>query len=55
MNKEYIVITIFTDTTEEEQELLNSSLSEYFSEGFRIEDKIVSPFLIIIILSKSIK
>ena len=55
MNKEYIVMTILPNTTKKEQELINSSLLKYFSEGFKIEDKIVSPFLVIIILSKIIK
>ena len=55
MNKEYIVMTILPNTTKKEQELINSSLLKYFSEGFKIEDKIVSPFLVIIILNKIIK
>ena len=55
MNNEYIVITILPNTTKKEQELINSSLLKYLSEGFKIEDKIVSPFLVIIILSKIIK
>ena len=55
MTKEYIVMTVLPSTTKKEQELLNSALLKYVSEGFKIEDKIVSPFLVIIILSKIIK
>lgn len=46
-----VVVTIKSDASLEEINMFNNSLLDYLIKGFVIEERIISPFLIIIILN----